>query len=316
MTEALRKEGTRDRYGKTLAMLAAKDRNVVAMDCDLGRSTRSYDVFAVDPDRFFEMGIAEQDMVSTAAGMAAMGKIVFANTFSVFLTGRAFDQIRQQIALPFSNVKLCGSSAGLTIGADGSTHQSIVDLALMRVLPNMTILVPGDGNQTEQAVMAAYEYKGPVYIRLSRYETLNFLPVGIPFKIGEAQVLKEGKKVVLASYGPVLQNVVFAAELLERRGLDVGIVNFHTLKPLDGGMVETLATEYSHIVSVDEHSVFGGLGTAIGECLAEYASPGPKAILHRVGIQDKFGESGSADELLAKHGMDPEGLASYVLGLI
>ena len=121
---------------------------------------------------------------------------------------------------------------------------------------------------------------------------------------------------VLASYGPVLQNVVFAAELLERRGLDVGIVNFHTLKPLDGGMVETLATEYSHIVSVDEHSVFGGLGTAIGECLAEYASPGPKAILHRVGIQDKFGESGSADELLAKHGMDPEGLASYVLGLI
>jgi len=316
MTESSPKEGTRDRYGKTLAMLAQRDRNVVAMDCDLGRSTRSYDIHAVDPQRFFEMGIAEQDMVSTAAGMATMGKIVFANTFAVFLTSHAFDQIRQQIALPLSNVKLCGSSAGLTIGADGSTHQSIVDLALMRSLPGMVILVPGDGNQTEQAVIAAYEHKGPVYIRLSRYETSNFIPVDVPFRMGEAQTLRQGKGVVIASYGPVLQNVMHAADLLHRQGIEVGIVNFHTLKPLDRGMVETLALRYGHIVSVEEHNVIGALGSALGECIAEFASPSPKAVLHRIGVQDRFGESGSADELLAMHGMDPQGIANSVLSLI
>jgi transketolase len=316
VTDSSPKEGTRDRYGKTLAMLAQRDKNVVAMDCDLGRSTRSYDIFAVDPERFFEMGIAEQDMVSTAAGMATMGKIVFANTFAVFLTAHAFDQIRQQIALPQSNVKLCGSSAGLTIGADGSTHQSIVDLALMRSLPGMVVLIPADGDQTEQAVLAAYEHEGPVYIRLSRYETSNLVPRDAPFRIGEAQVLREGTGVVIASYGPVLQNALLAADLLHQRGIEVGIVNFHTLKPLDHNMVESLSVRYGHIVCVEEHSIIGALGSALGECLAESAIPPPKAVLHRIGVQDRFGESGTADELLAKHGMDPQGIANSVLSFI
>jgi transketolase len=315
MAEALVKEGTRDRYGKALARLAEKDRNVVALDCDLGRSTRSFDISAVDPERFFEMGIAEQDMISTAAGMATMGKIVFANSFAVFITGHAFDQIRQQIALPRSNVKLCGSSAGITIGADGSTHQAILDVALMRALPGMTVMVPADGNQAERVVQAAYEHDGPVYIRLSRYETENFLPLDVPFRLGEAQILRQGRGVALASYGPVLQNVLLAAELLEKRGMGVGVVNFHTLKPIDRDTIHALATQYGHIVSVEEHSIYGGLGSALGERLAEYSCPGPKAVLHRIGLQDSFGESGSADELLRKHGMDPDGIVDSVLAL-
>ncbi len=316
MTDILKKEATRDRYGKTLAKLASRDRNVVALDCDLGRSTRSFEITTVDPERFIEMGIAEQDMVSTAAGMAKMGKTVFANSFAVFITGRAFDQIRQQVALPRSNVKICGSSAGLTIGADGSTHQAILDVALMRALPFMTVLVPADGNQTEQVVVAAYELKGPVYIRLSRYETVNYLPPRLAFGIGEAQVLKQGEKVVLASCGPVLQNAILAAELLEQKGVDAGVVNFHTLKPIDRDAVEKLATNYSLIVSIEEHNIFGGLGSALAECLAEFSSSAHKAVLHRIGIQDTFGESGTAEELLQKYGLDPKSIAKSVIELM
>ena len=312
----VKKEGTRDRYGKTLSKLAAQDPNIVAMDCDLGRSTRSYDIAAVDEKRFIEMGIAEQDMISTAAGMAKMGKVVFVNSFAVFITGRAFDQVRQQVALPRSNVKVCGSSAGLTIGADGSTHQALLDVALMRVLPNMIVLVPADGNQTEQAVMAAYKHPGPVYLRLSRYETPNFIAADVPFQIGRAQVLKRGREIVLASCGPVLFNALAAAELLQRRGLEVGIVNFHTLKPFDREQVARLAADYRFIVSVEEHSVLGGLGSALAECLAELPASASRATLRRLGVQDCFGESGSADELLKKHGLDAEGIAGFVGALL
>jgi transketolase len=316
MAETFKKEATRDRYGKTLAELATKDRNVVALDCDLGRSTRSFEVSAVDPERFIEMGIAEQDMVSTAAGMAKMGKTVFANSFAVFITGRAFDQVRQQVALPRSNVKICGSSAGITIGADGSTHQSILDVALMRALPFMTVLVPADGNQTEQVVVAAYEMKGPVYIRLSRYETVNYLPQGLPFRLGKAQVIKQGSRVVLASCGPVLQNAILAAELLKQKGMDVGVVNFHTLKPIDRDMVQRLAADYAFVVSIEEHNIYGGLGSALAECLAECSSAAAKATLHRIGIPDTFGESGTADELLTKYGLDPNSIVRSVLELM
>jgi len=311
-----KKESTRDRYGKALAELAKNDQRVIALDCDLGRSTRSFEITKVDSKRFIEMGIAEQDMISTAAGMATMGKIPFANSFAVFITGRAFDQIRQQVALPKSNVKICGSSAGITIGADGSTHQSILDVALMRTLPNLTVLVPADGNQTEHAVHAAHAYEGPVYIRLSRYETENFIPAGLPFRIGKAQVLSQGDGVVFASCGPITSNVIQAARMLERRGIKAGIVNFHTLKPIDRTAVEEMAAAYRHVISVEEHTVFGGLGTAIAECLAEYEGSGPRAVLHRIGLQDCFGESGSAEELLRKHGLHPEGIAEIAAALL
>jgi len=307
------KEATRDRYGEVLKEIAKKDRNVVALDCDLGRSTRAFRITEVDPERFIEMGIAEQDMISTAAGMAKMGKIVFANSFAVFITGRSFDQIRQQIALPKSNVKICGSSAGLTQGPDGATHQSMLDVALMRILPYMTVIVPADGNQTEKAVLAAYAHQGPVYLRLSRYVTENFIPEDADFGIGNAYIIQEGKDVVLASCGPVLRNVILASEILAKKGISAGIVNFHTIKPFDRDTVQRLAEDYKYIVSVEEQSIFGGLGTAIAECLAEGTRKSEKASLVRLGVQDMFGESGTADELLQKHGLDPEGIADAVL---
>lgn len=183
----------------------------------------------------------------------------------------------------------------------------------MRVLPNMTVLVPADGNQTEQAVTSAYRHQGPVYLRLSRYETPNFTAPDLPFKIGQAQELRRGRQIVLVSCGPVLFNVMAAADLLRSRGLEVGVVNFHTLKPLDREQVARLAAEYQYMVSVEEHSVYGGLGSTLSECLAEL--PGSRAVLRRLGVQDCFGESGSADELLKKHGLDAEGIAGFVQAL-
>ena len=310
------KEATRDRYGKALVELAAQDRNVVALDCDLGRSTRSFKITEVDSHRFFEMGIAEQDMISTAVGMSLMGKIVFANSFAVFITGRAFDQIRQQVSLPGANVKICGSSSGLTQGPDGATHQSVLDVSLMRSLPNMTVLVPADGNQTAQAVRAAYGIRGPVYLRLSRYETEDMVPEDLEFVVGKIQEIKKGKDLVMISSGPILQNVISAAELLHGKGISAGIANCHTLKPLDRDTVRTLARNYELIVSIEEHSIYGGLGTAIAEALAEETNRKNHCVLSRIGVQDTFGESGTADELLKEHGLDPQGIAQSVIQVL
>ncbi len=299
---------TRDGYGEALVRLAHAHKDVVAMDCDLGRSTRAHRITEVDAARFFDMGIAEQDMISTAAGMAKMGKTVFVNSFAVFITGRAFDQIRQQVALPGANVKVCGASAGLTQGADGATHQSVVDAALMRSLPNMTVIVPADARQAEQAVEAVYERKGPAYVRLSRYPTPEYVPEECAFEIGRAQVLREGTEVCLCGCGPVLWNVMAAAQL-EQEGRRAGVVNFHTLKPFDVDMAVALSSRYRTLVSVEEHSILGGLGSALAEVLAER---GAGARLVRLGVADTFGESGSADELLAKHGLDVAGIVASV----
>jgi len=306
------KEATRDRYGVTLAELAREDRNVVAMDCDLGRSTRSYNIAGVDPNRFIEMGIAEQDMISTAAGMARCGKIVFVNSFAIFITGRAFDQIRQQIALPSSNVKLCGSSAGLTQGPDGATHQSLLDVALMRMLPNMTVAIPADGNQTEQIIRTAYRMQGPIYIRLSRYATPSVINDNISFELGKAQVIREGSAIAFATYGPVLSNVLAAADELQKQGIEAGLVNFHTIKPVDVNFVESMAEKYRYIFSVEEHSIYGGLGSALAEIMAGMQGSSKTATLLRIGVQDTFGESGTADELLKKHGLDSGGIMHSV----
>lgn len=304
-------EETRARYGQTLVELAKRDARVVALDCDLGRSTHAYRITEVDPSRFFEMGIAEQDMISTAAGLAKAGKIPFANSFAVFITGRGFDQIRQQVALPKSNVKICGSSAGITQGPDGATHQSIVDVALMRSLPNMTVLIPADGNQTQKAVEDAYEIRGPVYLRLSRYKTENFTPDD--FQIGKAVNLLEGSEVAICSTGPITWNVVRSRSILEELGIRPTIVNFHTIKPIDDAAVIDLAGAHSIIFSVEEHSVYGGLGSALAEVLAEMpSSKGRRCRLVRLGVQDHFGESGTADELLAKFRLDPAGIAGTI----
>ena len=303
---------TREIYGKTLAELAKKDKNVVAMDCDLGQSTKSFDISSVDPGRFIEMGISEQDMISTAAGLACMGKIVFANSFAIFITGRAFDQIRQQVSLANTNVKICGSSAGITQGPDGATHQSVLDIALMRNLPNMTVFNPADGTQTEKTVRAAYEIKGPVYLRLSRYVTDDFTG-NFGFTVGKAVTLKEGKDVAICATGPITWNALKACDLLEKKGVRATLVNFHTIKPIDIEMVKSLAVTYSQIYTVEEHSIYGGLGSAVSEVLAENIVMCKNLKkFHRIGVMDRFGESGVADELLAQFGLDPEGIAKTI----
>lgn len=313
MSTGPRKRETRDGYGEALVRLARLHADVVALDCDLGRSTRAQRIAEVDPARFFDMGIAEQDMISTAAGMARMGKTVFVNSFAIFITGRAFDQIRQQVSLPRSDVKVCGSSAGITQGADGATHQSVVDVALMRSLPYMTVIVPADAAQAEQAVEAVYRQKGPAYLRLSRYPTPDFIPPGIDFQAGRAQVLREGREVCLCGCGPVMHNVIAAAEQLDKEGIRAGVVNVHTVKPFDADMALALAAQYRLLVTIEEHSVIGGLGTALAEALA---GMGAGTRLLRLGVADTFGESGSADELLAKHGLDAHGIAASVRGAI
>jgi transketolase len=303
---------TRESYGKALVELAGKDKNVVALDCDLGRSTKAYNITAVDPGRFFEMGIAEQDMVSTAAGLACAGKIPFANSFAVFITGRAFDQIRQQVSLPALNVKICGSSAGITQGTDGATHQSVLDVALMRALPNMTVLSPADGLQTEKAVQAAYELNGPVYLRLSRFPVPVFTQA-CGFTVGKAEALREGRDIAVCATGPVTWNVLKACEILNADGFEAAVFNFHTVKPIDREMIRSIAGRFSHVFTVEEHSIYGGLGSAVAEVLAEIDA-GSKRIqrFRRIGISDHFGESGTADELLTRCKLDPEGIAASI----
>jgi len=323
------REGTRDAYGRALARLGA-DPRVVVLDADLFRSTRTHLFAERFPERFFEMGIAEQDMVSTAAGLAAAGKIAFANSFAVFITGRAFDQVRQQIALPAANVRLCGSSAGLTEGADGATHQSVLDVALMRSLPNMAVVVPCDGPETEHAVEASLAWDGPIYLRLSRYETPawtgtpllprasapaggyagNTLPrvkkpaggAAIPdFAIGKARILRSGTDVTLAATGVIMGEVLAAADFLAARGISAEVLDIHTVKPLDTDSILASASKTGRVLTIEEHSIYGGLGSAVCEAIAEGAKS--HIPVRRLGVRDVFGESGEADQLLELHGL-------------
>jgi len=306
-------EGTRDAFGRAIINLAKQNTNVYTMDCDLGRSTRAYSITEVDPNRFLDMGISEQDMISTAAGMASMGKVVYVNSFSVFLTGRAYDQIRQQVSLAGMNVKICGSSSGLTQGPDGATHQSVTDMNLMRGLPNMVVLSPADSRQTEEIIDFSYKYKGPVYIRLSRYPVPDLIPDNLSFELGKAQILKEAEDVMLIATGPILKNVIAAADLLLKDGISCGIANFPTIKPMDEAAVKKLASRYSMIFTIEEHSIIGGLGSGVAEIMAEMNRDDIRSSLSRLGIRDCYGESGAADELLAMHGLDARGIADSVI---
>ena len=302
---------TRDGFGSALVSLAEMDSDIVSLDCDLGRSTRAYNITEADEKRFFDIGISEQDMISTAAGMASCGKNVFASTFAVFLTGRGYDQIRQQIALPCLNVRLCGSSAGLTQGPDGATHQSVTDIGLMRMLPNMTVMSPADYYQAEQVTAAAALNRGPVYIRLSRFPTLRNVPEDLVFKTGKAQILRKGEGTVVCGTGPILQEINKAAYLLSEKGINIGVVNFHTIKPIDSDLIISLMKEYGTIISVEEHNVIGGLGSAIAEVVSENNVEGC-CRLFRHGVQDCFGESGTAAELLRKYNLDAAGIAGFI----
>ncbi|GFN22738.1 transketolase family protein [Thermanaeromonas sp. C210] len=293
------KLATREAYGRALVELGRQDERVVVLDADLSKSTKT-EYFAREfPHRFFNMGIAEQNLMGTAAGLALCGKIPFASSFAIFATGRAFEQVRNSIAYPRLNVKIAASHAGITVGEDGASHQSVEDIALMRALPNMTVIVPADGVETRQAVFAAARHEGPVYIRLGRMSVPIIYDEDYRFQVGKAHRLRRGRDATILACGYMVALALEAARRLEAEGLSVGVLNVSTIKPLDREAVVEAARETGALVTAEEHSIIGGLGSAVAEVLAEeYPVP-----LRRVGLRDTFGESGSPEDLLRRYGL-------------
>ena len=295
-------------YGEELLELAKTHREIVALDADLSKSTMTCLIEEHFPNRFFEMSIAEQNMVATAAGMALKGKIPFVNSFAVFLTGRAFDQIRQSVAYPANNVKLGGSSSGFSDFGDGATHQSIEDLALMRVLPNMIVLSPVDEIETRAMVRFMVEYHGPVYIRLDRGETPLLLDENYRFVLGEPTVLQTGSDVTIFGTGQMVSLALQAAEILAKEGISTEVVNIGTIKPMNAKAMIALAEKTKAVVTAEEHTIRGGLGSAIAETLMKTKIP-----IVPVGIQDRFGQSAhSYEELLVEYGLTKEAIYAAV----
>jgi transketolase len=289
---------TRDAYGEALLELGSRQPAVAVLDADLYKSTRTVLFRDAFPERFIDIGISEADMVSTAAGMAATGLIPYCNSFAMFITGICYMPVRTQIAYPSLSVKLIGSSAGLTQGSDGASHQSLEDVSIMRGLPNMAVISPADEVETRQATFAIADWPGPVYMRLGRYPVPCLFDKGYRFEIGKAKTLREGGDVAIFASGHMVCKALDAADLLARDGISTKVVNVSTIKPLDEVAVQQAASEVSLLVSVEEHSIIGGLGSAIAECLSEI--PNAPRLL-RLGVRDVFGESGLADELLEKH---------------
>ena len=302
---------TRAAYGHVLKTEVYKNPNVVVLEADLGNATKSNAFKEVAPERYFNMGISEQDLIGTAAGFAAAGKIPLASTFAVFATGRAFEQVRNSVCYPKLNVKICATHAGLTVGADGGSHQAIEDISLMRTLPNMTVINPADAKETEAAVLAAIDYQGPVYIRLGRAETKDIHDDSYHFEWGKAEVLRQGSDVSIFATGIMTAKALDAAETLAKQGVQAEVINVHTIKPLDEETVIASAKKTGKVVTAEEHSIIGGLGSAVAEVLARQC-PTKQAF---VGVQDSFGESGSPDDLLEKYGLTAEAIVKAAVGL-
>ncbi len=289
----------RDHYAKALISLAKEGKDIVVLDADLSSSTRTARFGKEFPDRFFNAGIAEQNMIGIAAGLATTGKTVFASTFAVFATGRAYDQIRQSVAYPRLNVKVVATHAGITVGGDGASHQIIEDLALMTALPGMTVISPVDIHETEKAVRAIAEMDGPAYMRLSRSSMPVVTDESSPFEIGKGQVMREGDDVSIIATGIMVSRAVEATEELKGKGISASVINISTIKPMDRELIVAEAKRAGAVVTAEEHNVIGGLGYAVASVLSEeYPVP-----LKMVGIEDTFGESGSPDELLGKYGL-------------
>lgn len=306
------KMATREAYGKALVVLGSENPNVVVLDADLSKSTKTADFAKHHPERFFNMGIAEQNMLGTAAGLAAAGKIPFASTFAVFATGRAFEQIRNSIAYPKLNVKIAATHAGITVGEDGGSHQAVEDVAIMRALPNMTVLVPADAEETLQAIKAAAAYHGPVYIRMGRLDVPVLFGPEYHFEIGKANVLREGTDVAIMANGVMVAPALEAAEELAAEGIKVSVVNVASVKPIDSDTIVRVARQTKAVVTAEEHNIIGGLGSAVAEVLAEN-HPTPMV---RVGLKDTFGESGRPAELLEKYGLTKNGLIKAVRSVL
>lgn len=297
---------TRDSYGEELVKLGAEHEDIVVLDADLAEATRSGEFQKVYPDRFIDCGIAEENMMGVAAGLAAAGKVPFASSFAMFAVGRAYEQIRNSIGYPHLNVKIGASHAGISVGEDGATHQCIEDIALMRMIPGMVVINPSDYIEARAAVRAAYEYEGPVYMRFGRLAVpiLNDRP-DYKFELGKGVVLREGKDLTIFATGLPVYNCLEAAERLAAEdGIDAQVINIHTIKPIDEELIVATAEKTGKIVTVEEHSVIGGLGSAVCDVLSEKA---PTRVM-KIGINDTFGESGPALELLKKYGLDTDGI--------
>jgi transketolase len=283
-------------YGETLVELGRDNERIVALDADLSKSTMTRLFEHEFPERFFEMGIGEQNMISTAVGLALSGKIAFANSFAVFAAGRPYDQIRVSVCIGKVNVKIIGSSCGISDFGDGATHQGIEDIALMRAIPNMTVLIPADGIETRKMVRASVEYEGPVYIRINRNEMPDVVPEGHEFEIGKPYVIRKGKDITVFAHGYMVFKALKAAETLEKEGITLRIVNVSTMKPIDEKAIEKLASGVKGIVTVEEHSIIGGLASVIAFILRGQAMP-----IEAVAIKDCFGQSALDYEQLLEH---------------
>ena len=303
-----KKVATRQSYGEKLAELGKTNKDIVVFDADLANATKT-SIFAKEfPNRFFDMGIAEQDMISTAAGMSTFGKIPYVSTFAVFAAGRAYDQIRNSVCYPHLNVKICATHAGITVGEDGATHQMLEDIGMMRGLPNMTVISTSDDTETRWAVEEISKIEGPVYLRLCRLATPVIYDETQKFEIGKAIQIGDGTEASIFATGVTVPEAIKAKEELEKEGINVRVVDVHTIKPIDKETIIKCAKETKKLISVEDHSVIGGLGTAIADVLAEkYPSK-----LIKIGVNDSFGKSGKAEELLKYFGLTSENIIKTV----
>ncbi len=301
-------KATRQSYGEKLAELGEKNKDIIVLDADLSAATKT-SIFAKKfPERFFDMGIAEQDMISTAAGLATFGKTVFASSFAMFACGRSYDQIRNSVAHPNLNVKICASHAGITVGEDGATHQMLEDLGMMRGIPNMTVMCTSDDRETKWAVEEISKMNGPVYLRLCRLNTPQIYGEEQDFEIGKGVQIGNGTDATVFATGVVVPEAIKAKEELEKQGINIRVVDIHTIKPIDKELIIKCAKETKKLVSIEDHNIIGGLGSAISEVLTEEYP----AKLIRMGMKDRFGKSGPAKELLKYFGLTSEDIIAVV----
>ena len=306
------KKSVREAFGKKLAELGAKNLNIVVLDADLSCSTQTKFFAKEFPERFFNVGIAEQNLITTAAGLAIEGKIPFAATFAVFATGRTYDQIRASVCYQKANVKIIGTHGGITVGEDGATHQALEDVSLMRGLPGMTVIVPADSKECEQAIEFAAEYVGPVYVRIPRANLPDIYPADYRFNPSKANLLREGKDLTIIANGDILTEAYRAAEILANKGIMAEVISVPVVKPIDAQTIITSAKKTGKVFTVENHSIYGGLGSAVAELLSEEY---PTKVV-RIGMNDEFGQSGTPSELLKFYNLDSEGIANRILRTI
>lgn len=305
-------KATRESYGMALVELGHENEKIVVLDADLSKSTKTNGFKNEFKDRFFNAGIAEQNLMGMAAGFANVGNIPFASTFAVFASGRAFEIIRNSICYPKMNVKIAATHAGITVGEDGGSHQSIEDIAIMNSLPNMTVIVPADHREAMAATKAAAEYEGPVYLRFGRCNTEDIFDDTYKFQIGKGVTLREGNDVAIIATGMMVQKAIEASKILEKEGIKARVINISTIKPIDKEIILKAAMETKGIVTAEEHSVIGGLGSVVAEVVCSECP----TVVKMVGIKDKFGQSGTPEELMVEYGLTGEAIASEARSLV